>query len=227
MPVIKCKPTSAGRRHVTKVVNPDLHKGKPFGALVQKKSKSGGRNNNGRITTRHIGGGHKQHYRVVDFKRNKDGIPATVERLEYDPNRTAYIALICFADGERRYILAPKGLKVGDKVVVMPYISDKNSVASRNGKPNCCPNIRVLGVHTDGGMQQQITVPADILLPANNLSDDQMAIDGFKLLCSTEGIIPALEPAHVIGYLPHLIKDFSSNFWDSNFCHNLLFKFLF
>lgn len=85
MAVVKCKPTSPGRRHVVKVVNPELHKGKPFAPLLEKNSKSGGRNNNGRITTRHIGGGHKQAYRIVDFKRNKDGIPAVVERLEYDP----------------------------------------------------------------------------------------------------------------------------------------------
>ena len=116
MPVIKMKPTSPGRRHQVKVLNTDLHKGKPFKALLEKKSKSGGRNNNGRITTRHIGGGHKQHYRIIDFKRNKDGIPAIVERLEYDPNRTANIALLKYADGERRYIIAPKGVKVGDSV---------------------------------------------------------------------------------------------------------------
>jgi large subunit ribosomal protein L2 len=96
-----------------KVVSADLHKGKPFAALVEKKSKSGGRNNNGRITTRHIGGGHKQHYRIVDFRRNKDGIPAVVERLEYDPNRSAHIALVKYADGERRYIIAAKGLATG------------------------------------------------------------------------------------------------------------------
>ena len=81
------------------------------------KSKSGGRNNSGRTTVRHIGGGHKQHYRIVDFKRNKDGIPAKVERLEYDPNRSSNIALVCYADGERRYVLAPKGLKSGDQIV--------------------------------------------------------------------------------------------------------------
>ena len=109
MAVVKCKPTSPGRRHVVKVVHADLHKGKPYAPLLEKKSKSGGRNNNGRITTRHIGGGHKQHYRVIDFKRNKDGIPAVVERLEYDPNRTANIALLKYADGERRYIIASKG----------------------------------------------------------------------------------------------------------------------
>jgi large subunit ribosomal protein L2 len=84
--------------------------------LLEKKSKSGGRNNNGRITTRHIGGGHKQHYRKIDFKRNKDGIPAKVERIEYDPNRTALIALICYADGEKNYIIAPKGLEAGDSI---------------------------------------------------------------------------------------------------------------
>ncbi|WP_286807144.1 50S ribosomal protein L2, partial [Marinimicrobium sp. UBA4209] len=116
MPIVKRKPTSPGRRFVVSVVNPDLHKGAPYAPLLEKKSKSGGRNNAGRITTRHVGGGHKQHYRVIDFRRNKDGIPATVERLEYDPNRTAYIALVCYADGERRYIIAPKSLKAGDKI---------------------------------------------------------------------------------------------------------------
>ena len=117
MSIVKCKPTSPGRRHFIKVVHVDLHKGKPYAPLLEKKSKSGGRNNNGRITTRHIGGGHKQHYRVVDFKRNKDGIPATVERIEYDPNRTANIALVLYADGERRYIIASKGMKAGDQII--------------------------------------------------------------------------------------------------------------
>ena len=114
MPVVKSKPTSAGRRHQVKVVNKELHKGSPYAPLLEKKSKTGGRNNAGRITTRHIGGGHKHHYRVIDFKRMKDGIPAKVERLEYDPNRTAHIALVLYADGERRYILAPKGVSAGD-----------------------------------------------------------------------------------------------------------------
>jgi len=116
MALMKAKPTSPGRRFVVKVVNPDLHKGAPHAPLLDKKSKSGGRNNNGRITVRHIGGGHKQHYRVIDFKRTKDGIPAKVERLEYDPNRSANIALVLYADGERRYMIAPKGLKAGDKI---------------------------------------------------------------------------------------------------------------
>ena len=116
MAIVKTKPTSPGRRFVVKVVNKDLHKGEPHKALVEKKSKNGGRNNNGRITVRHIGGGHKQRYRVIDFKRDKDGIEAKVERIEYDPNRTANIALLLYKDGERRYIIAPKGLAAGDVV---------------------------------------------------------------------------------------------------------------
>jgi large subunit ribosomal protein L2 len=117
MAVVKLKPTSAGRRFVVKVVNSDLHKGGPYEPLIEKQTKNGGRNNAGRITTRHQGGGHKQRYRVIDFKRDKDGIPGVVERLEYDPNRTAHIALVKYADGERRYIIAPKGLKGGDEIV--------------------------------------------------------------------------------------------------------------
>ncbi|AJC15244.1 MULTISPECIES: 50S ribosomal protein L2 [Pandoraea] len=117
MALVKTKPTSPGRRSLVKVVNKDLHKGKPFAPLLDTKSKTAGRNNNGHITTRHMGGGHKQHYRIVDFRRNKDGITAKVERLEYDPNRSANIALLCYADGERRYILAPKGMTVGQQVV--------------------------------------------------------------------------------------------------------------
>ena len=117
MAIVKTKPTSAGRRFVVKVVNPDLYKGEPHGPLLEKKGKSGGRNNNGRVTTRHRGGGHKQRYRMIDFKRNKDGIPGVVERIEYDPNRTANIALIKYADGERRYIIAPKGVKAGQEIM--------------------------------------------------------------------------------------------------------------
>ena len=109
----KSKPTSAGRRFQVAVKTPGLHKGKPHSALVDSKSKSGGRNNRGRITIRHHGGGHKQRYRIIDFKRDKDGVPGVVERLEYDPNRSAHIALIKYADGERRYILAPKGVTEG------------------------------------------------------------------------------------------------------------------
>ncbi|MBZ0094295.1 MAG: 50S ribosomal protein L2 [Sulfuricella sp.] len=117
MAIIKVKPTSAGRRAVVKIVTPELHKGKPHAPLLESQSRNAGRNHHGRITVRHQGGGHKQHYRVVDFKRDKDGIPAKVERLEYDPNRTAHLALLCYADGERRYIIAAKGVSVGTQVV--------------------------------------------------------------------------------------------------------------
>jgi large subunit ribosomal protein L2 len=117
MAVVKSKPTSPGRRFVVRVVGDDLHKGKPHAPLTEKQIQKAGRNNNGRITVRHRGGGHKHHYRKIDFKRNKDGIVAKVERIEYDPNRTAFIALLCYADGERRYVLAPKGLKAEMSVV--------------------------------------------------------------------------------------------------------------
>ncbi len=117
MPLVKVKPTSPGRRAVVKVVNPDLYKGRPVDHLIEPKPKKAGRNNNGHITTRHQGGGHKHHYRIIDFKRNKDGIPAKVERLEYDPNRSAHIALLCYRDGERRYIIAPKGVTVGMELI--------------------------------------------------------------------------------------------------------------
>jgi large subunit ribosomal protein L2 len=117
MPVVKCKPTSPGRRHVVKVVHDDLHKGAPYAPLTAPKSKTGGRNNLGRITRRHAGGGHKQKYRIIDFKRNRDGIPAKVERLEYDPNRSALIALLLYADGVRTYIIAPNKVKAGDTLI--------------------------------------------------------------------------------------------------------------
>ncbi|HUO43368.1 MAG TPA: 50S ribosomal protein L2 [Burkholderiales bacterium] len=117
MALIKVRPTSAGRRAVVKVVSPQLHKGKPHAALVESQSRHAGRNSDGHITTRHIGGGHKQHYRKIDFKRSKDGVVAKVERIEYDPNRSAHIALLCYADGERRYIIAPKGVTAGTQLV--------------------------------------------------------------------------------------------------------------
>ena len=117
MALIKLKPTSPGTRAVVRVVNKELHKGKPEASLLEKKTRTAGRNNNGHITTRHMGGGHKKHYRLVDFKRDKDGIPATVERLEYDPNRTAHLALLVYADGERRYIIAPKGISAGAQLI--------------------------------------------------------------------------------------------------------------
>ncbi|MCY4343984.1 MAG: 50S ribosomal protein L2 [Gammaproteobacteria bacterium] len=134
MAVVKAKPTSPGRRFVVTVVNPDLHKGAPHKPLLKGLSKSGGRNNHGRITTRHRGGGHKRHYRIIDFKRSKDGVPARVERLEYDPNRTANLALLKYADGERRYIIAPKGLRADDPVMSgsSAPIRPGNAMALRN-----------------------------------------------------------------------------------------------
>src|SRR5512135_1003293 len=117
MALIKLKPTSPGTRAVVRVVTPELHKGKPEASLLEKKTRTAGRNHNGHITTRHMGGGHKKHYRVVDFKRDKDNIPAKVERLEYDPNRSAHLALLVYADGERRYILAPKGISAGAQLI--------------------------------------------------------------------------------------------------------------
>jgi len=117
MPVVKAKPTSPGRRFVAKVVDPTLHKGTPYKPLLEKQHSTGGRNGDGRITTRHRGGGHKQHYRRIDFKRRKDGIKATVARLEYDPNRSANIALLKYMDGEYRYIVAPRGVAAGDELM--------------------------------------------------------------------------------------------------------------
>lgn len=117
MAIVKLSPTSPGQRFTIKVFNNEIYKGKPIASLVAKKNKTGGRNNQGRITCRHIGGGHKQKYRVIDFKRNKDGICAKVERLEYDPNRSAYIALLLYVDGERKYIIAPQGVKAGTEVI--------------------------------------------------------------------------------------------------------------
>ena len=134
MALMTFKPTSPGRRAMVRVSTAGLHKGGPLESLVEKQGKSGGRNNHGRITTRHIGGGHKQHYRIIDFKRDKVGIPARVERVEYDPNRTAHIALLCYADGERRYIIAPKGLTAGDQVIAGKDapIKTGNSLPLRN-----------------------------------------------------------------------------------------------
>ncbi|MDH3419346.1 MAG: 50S ribosomal protein L2 [Gammaproteobacteria bacterium] len=116
MPVRKAKPTSPGRRFVVRAVREDLHKGDPHEPLLEPKSRSGGRNNHGRITVRHRGGGHRRHYRIVDFKRNKDGVPGKIERIEYDPNRSAHLALVLYKDGERRYILAPRRAKAGDPI---------------------------------------------------------------------------------------------------------------
>ncbi len=143
MALVKVKPTSPGRRAVVKAVSTNLYKGKPFAGLLESQSKSAGRNNNGRITIRHQGGGHKQSFRVIDFKRAKDGVLGSVERLEYDPNRTANIALVCYADGERRYILANKGMAVGQQVMngSEAPIKAGNALPIRNipvGTTICC-----------------------------------------------------------------------------------------
>lgn len=116
MALVKLRPTSPGRRSVVRLVNKELYKGSPYAPLIESQSSTAGRNNAGRITTRHRGGGHKHHYRKIDFRRDKDNINAVVERIEYDPNRSANIALLCYIDGERRYIIAPKGLTIGEQL---------------------------------------------------------------------------------------------------------------
>ncbi len=134
MALVKSKPTSPGRRTLVKVVTPGLHKGTPHKALIEVQKKNGGRNNQGRITVRHQGGGHRQHYRLIDFKRNKDGVPGRVERIEYDPNRSAHIALVLYADGERRYIIAPRSVVAGTDIVSGPAapIKPGNALPLRN-----------------------------------------------------------------------------------------------
>lgn len=134
MPISKMKPTSPGRRAMIKVTTPGLHKGRPVDSLTESTIRGSGRNNLGRITTRHKGGGHKRQYRIVDFRRNKDGITARVERIEYDPNRSAHLALLCYADGERRYILAPRGVEVGSSLMSGPEapIRSGNTLPIRN-----------------------------------------------------------------------------------------------
>src|SRR5687768_10157529 len=134
MPLVKVKPTSPGRRALVKVVTPELHKGEPYWPLTESQRRGSGRNNHGRITTRHQGGGHKHHLRIIDFRRDKDGIAAKIERLEYDPNRSAHLALLLYADGERRYIIAPKGVPVGTQLMSGPEapIKPGNALPLRN-----------------------------------------------------------------------------------------------
>lgn len=141
--LVKVKPTSPGRRGLVKVVTPGLHKGKPVAKLVKSQSKKAGRNVHGRVTMRHQGGGHKQHYRMVDFKRDKDAIPAKVERIEYDPNRSAHLALLCYADGERRYVIATRGMATGMQLISGSEapIKPGNALPLRNipvGTTICC-----------------------------------------------------------------------------------------
>jgi len=134
MTLIKSKPTSAGARFVVRVKTIGLHKGKPFAGLLESQSNKAGRNNQGRITTRHKGGGHKQHYRMIDFKRDKLDISCKIERIEYDPNRTAHIALVLYNDGERRYVIAPEGIQVGQELISSEFapIRSGNCLPIRN-----------------------------------------------------------------------------------------------
>ena len=137
MAVVKQKPTTPGRRGMVKVITPGLHKGRPHRPLVESRTRTSGRNNDGRITVRHRGGGHKRSYRIIDFRRSKDGVVGRIERLEYDPNRSAHIALVLYADGERRYIVAPRGISEGDQ------IESGESVAIRTGNALPLKNIPV------------------------------------------------------------------------------------
>ena len=137
MAVVKQKPTTPGRRGMVKVITPGLHKGRPHRPLVESRTRTSGRNNDGRITVRHRGGGHKRSYRIIDFRRSKDGVVGRIERLEYDPNRSAHIALVLYADGERRYIVAPSGISKGDQ------IESGESVAIRTGNALPLKNIPV------------------------------------------------------------------------------------
>jgi large subunit ribosomal protein L2 len=134
MTLVKSKPTSPGRRFQVKIARDHLHKGGPVSSLVSHKHSTGARNHFGRQTVRHQGGGHKQRYRMVDFLRSKDGVPGKVERIEYDPNRTAHLALVLYADGERRYIIAPKGVTAGDSLMSGPEapIKSGNSMQLRH-----------------------------------------------------------------------------------------------
>ena len=137
MAVVKQKPTTPGRRGMVKVITPGLHKGRPHRPLVESRIRTSGRNNDGRITVRHRGGGHKHSYRIIDFRRNKDGVVGRIERIEYDPNRSAHIALVLYADGERRYIVAPRGISEGD------FIESGEGVAIRTGNALPLKNIPV------------------------------------------------------------------------------------
>ncbi len=131
MPIRNYKPVTNGRRNMSTLINSEITKKSPEKNLTSKRSKSGGRNNQGKITVRHIGGGSKRRYRVIDFKRNKDSIPGTVASIEYDPNRSSNIALINYIDGEKRYIIAPLGLKVGDKI----ESGEKSDIKTGNALP--------------------------------------------------------------------------------------------
>src|ERR1700681_977085 len=170
MPLQKVKPTSAGRRAMVKVVHPHLHKGPPVNALTESQKRGSGRNHNGHITMRHKGGGHKQHYRIIDFKRNKDGIGAKVERLAYDPNRSAHLALLLYTDGERRYIIAPRGVTVGTQLL---------SGAEAPIKPGNCLPVRNIPVGT--------TIHCVEMMPGKGAQIARSAGAGVQLL-AREGV---------------------------------------
>jgi len=170
MALIKMKPTSPGTRFVVKIDRSHLHKGGPLESLTTKKNRTGARNHSGRQTTRHIGGGHKQRYRLVDFKRDKDGVPGVVERLEYDPNRTSHLALVLYKDGERRYILAPKGVKAGDEI---------RSGADAPIKPGNCLPVRNIPVGT--------TIHCIEMMPGKGAQIARSAGAGVQLL-AREGV---------------------------------------
>src|SRR5438132_7298330 len=176
MALVKVKPTSNGRRSLVKVVNPTLHKGEPIASLVESQKRGSGRNNNGHITTRHKGGGHKHHYRVVDFRRNKDGVAAKVERLEYDPNRSANIALLCYADGERRYIIAPKGVTAGTQLMsgVEAPIRPGNTLPLRNIPVGT--TVHCIEMQPGGGAQLARAAGASVQLLAREGSYAQLRL---------------------------------------------------
>src|SRR5437879_12671495 len=176
MPLVKVKPTSPGRRQLVKLVNPDLHKGGPYPRPVEKQSKKAGRNVNGHITMRHQGGGHKHHYRIVDFRRDKDGISAKVERLEYDPNRSANVALLCYADGERRYIIAPKGLTAGTQLMsgVEAPIKPGNTLPLRNIPVGT--TVHCIEMQPGGGAQLARAAGASVQLLAREGSYAQLRL---------------------------------------------------
>jgi len=196
VPLVKYKPTSPGRRQLVKFVNPDLHKGGPYQPLVEKQSKKAGRNVNGHITVRHQGGGHKQNYRIVDFRRNKDGIAARVERLEYDPNRSANIALLCYADGERRYIIAPKGVTAGTQLMsgVEAPIKPGNTLPLRNIPVGT--TVHCIEMQPGGGAQLARAAGASVQLLAREGSYAQLRLRSARSVrCTSTAAPPSAKSA--------------------------------
>lgn len=166
MATVTLKPTSPGKRFTVNVKTDGLYKGKPFSKLTEKKSKTGGRGSSGRITSRHKGGGHKQLYRIIDFKRNKIDIPAKVERIEYDPNRSAHIMLILYKDGERRYVLAPDKIKINDTVISGDNVPIKIGNCMPLGKIPLGTNIHCVEIKPKKGAQIARSAGASVQLVA-------------------------------------------------------------